>query len=139
MQCDHKCTSAPQKTASSSWQIPLPQVLHLPETNRHFVSEDGEPLKEVKTRSGISLNARPIRDVWCHVYVMPHCGLKRAAIGGDANAEVCIRKPNLSVGTCEDLGSEARRSFRKEGIFKPAFFVIERGWELRDQHKITTI
>ena len=34
---------------------------------------------------------------------------------------------------------QARRSFRKEGIFKPAFFVIERGWELRDQHKITTI
>jgi len=68
MQCDHKSTSAPQKTASSSWQILLPQVLHLPETNRHCVSQDGEPLKEVKTRSGISLNAS--RSVTCGVTFM---------------------------------------------------------------------
>jgi len=106
---------------------PFLKVLHLPETNRHFVSEDGEPLKEVKTRSGISLNARPIRDVWCHVYVMPHCGLKRAAIGGDANAEVCIRKPSLSVGTCEDLGSAGKTFLPERGNIQARFFRHRKG------------
>jgi hypothetical protein len=31
------------------------------------------------------------------VYVMPDPGLNRAAIGGDAIAETCIRKPSTSV------------------------------------------
>jgi hypothetical protein len=33
------------------------------------------------------------------VYVMPDPGLNGAAIGGDATAEVCIRKPSGSIKT----------------------------------------
>jgi len=33
------------------------------------------------------------------VYVMPDAGMNGAAIGGDAIAESCIRKPSVSVKT----------------------------------------
>jgi hypothetical protein len=32
------------------------------------------------------------------------------------------------LGPAKTSVLQARLSFRKEGIFKPAFFVIERGW-----------
>ena len=70
---------------------------------------------------------------------MPHCGLKRAAIGGDANAEVGIRKPSLSVGTCEDLGSAGKTFLPQRGNIQARFFRHRKGLELRDQHKITTM
>src|SRR5262249_33738366 len=42
------------------------------------------------------------------VYVMPDAGLIGAAIGGDAIAEVCIRKPSASVRTSKPTASAKR-------------------------------
>jgi len=42
------------------------------------------------------------------VYVMPDAGLIGAAIGGDAIAEVCIRKPSTSVRTSKPTASAKR-------------------------------
>jgi hypothetical protein len=60
-------------------------------------------------------------------------------MAGDANAQVCIRKPSLSVGACEDLGSAGKTFLPGRGNILARFFRHRKGLELRDQHKITTI
>jgi hypothetical protein len=73
----------------------MPEMQHLLDKARQLAEARNHKLLPFVRQSRSS----GTRCVTCarQVYVMPDPGLKGAAIGGDAIAEVCIRKPSVSV------------------------------------------
>jgi hypothetical protein len=73
----------------------MPEHDNLQEKARRFAEARNHKLLPFVRREGWSGS----RCVTCarQVYVMPDPGLKGAAIGGDAIAESCIRKPSGTV------------------------------------------
>jgi hypothetical protein len=73
----------------------MPEIQHLLDKARQLAEARNHKLLPF-VRQGRSNGTRCITCAR-QVYVMPDPGLNGAAIGGDAIAEVCIRKPSVSV------------------------------------------
>jgi hypothetical protein len=73
----------------------MPEIENLLDKARHLAEARNHKLLPF-VRQGRSSGTRCVTCAR-QVYVMPDPGLNGAAIGGDAIAEVCIRKPSGSV------------------------------------------